>query len=74
MLTSQSIKRGVQSRKISRSRPKNNWEFFSPMASIPKGMERIIPLPTEAIRSNHMEPEMERLVQGGKKVEVLPPQ
>jgi hypothetical protein len=37
-------------------------------------MERFIPLPKEAIRSNRMEPEMERLVQGGKIVEVPPPE
>jgi hypothetical protein len=59
---------------LSSSRPQNDWESFSPIASIPKGVKGVIPLPTETIRSNRMEPEAERLVQGGKTVEVSSPQ
>jgi hypothetical protein len=74
MVTSQSIRKGVRSSRISRSKPQNDWESFSPATGIPKDVKGVIPLPTEMIRSNHVEPEVERLAQGGKTVEAPSPQ
>jgi hypothetical protein len=51
------------SNQISRFKPQNDLESFSPATSIPKDVKGVIPLPTEKIRSNHTEPEVERLAQ-----------
>jgi hypothetical protein len=48
--------------------------LFSPATNIPKNAKGVIPLPIETIRSNCVEPEAERLAQGGKIVEASSPQ
>jgi hypothetical protein len=52
MVTSQSISKCAKSTIISRSKPPNDWESFTPAAGIPKDVKGVIPLPTEKTRSN----------------------
>jgi hypothetical protein len=74
MVTSQSIRKCTQHIIIARSKPQNDWESFSPATDIPKDAKGVIPLPTETIKSNRVELEVEGLAQGGKTVEAPYPQ
>jgi hypothetical protein len=74
METSQSVRKGVWSSRIARSKPQNDWESFSPATGIPKDVKGVIPLLPEKTRSNHAQPEMEGFSQEGKMIESLSPQ
>jgi hypothetical protein len=72
--TSQGVRKGAWRSKISRSKPQNNWDSFSPATAIPTDVKGVIHLPTEKTRSNHAEPEVEGFAQEGKTVEASYPQ
>jgi hypothetical protein len=58
METSQSVRKGMWSNRIARSKPQNDCDSLSPATDIPNDLKGVIPLPAENTRSNHKEPEV----------------
>jgi hypothetical protein len=74
METSQSMKKGTHSGRITRPEPQSDWDSFSLTTGIPKDKREIFPLPTGKTTSHRAELGVEGTAQEGRTVEVLSPQ
>jgi hypothetical protein len=74
MLTSQNIKKGMQSGRIAITEPQSDWDSFSLTKGIPKDKRGIFPFPVGMMTSHHAEPRVEVTVQEGRTVKSLSPQ
>jgi hypothetical protein len=74
METSQNIRKGARSGRITRPEPQSDWDSFSLTTGIPKDTKGVFPLPAETMISHHAEPGVEGPAQEGNILEALSPQ
>jgi hypothetical protein len=74
MATSQNIRRGAKSCRITRPEPQSDWDLFLLTTVIPKDPKGLSPLPAEMMISRSTKPGMEGLAQEGRTLDSLSPQ
>jgi hypothetical protein len=74
MVTSQNMKKGTHSGRITRPEPQSDWDSFSLRTGIPKGEREIFPSPTGTTTSHRSGLGKEETAQEGRMVEALSPQ
>jgi hypothetical protein len=74
MATSQNIRKGARSGRISRPEPQSDWDSFSLTTGIPRDTKGVFPLPVETMISHRVEPRVEGPAQEGRILEAMSPQ